>query len=400
MTLTVNASNFPTWTKIEFFDGAELLQEVTSNGTGPTSVAINATLQAGVHGLSAVATNLAGEQTCSHPLAFVVLEPTPFVNAGNGQTIYFPNNAAFLNARVGDASGPQPPAGVTVQWSKLSGPGEVDFADPAAVDTTAYFYALGSYVLRLTAYDGQNVYSDEVMVTVAPEEGSEPTGPYLDSLPDKLPDGRYGWTVFLRTPDEALLPYRVTIAFEGMDGATIGQSDAFGVVPIHKESDAMTFHGLGDPPYDMALDTWAYSPFGDNPYLGVNPLTGGTFNGFDVYANTFVISLSSGSGSAMGDGVPLAQLVCNGHVSWIGQIQRDGVYYDVSGQTAFPPIPGDGNGDGVVDLADYTVWADQYGLRGLPGVYAGDYNGDGSVDLADYTVWADHFGETTGMMAK
>jgi serine/threonine-protein kinase ATR len=56
-------------------------------------------------------------------------------------------------------------------------------------------------------------------------------------------------------------------------------------------------------------------------------------------------------------------------------------------------IPGDYNEDGYVDLADYTVWADHYGLSGsdLPG----DGNGDGVVDLADYTIWADHFGQGT-----
>jgi hypothetical protein len=54
-------------------------------------------------------------------------------------------------------------------------------------------------------------------------------------------------------------------------------------------------------------------------------------------------------------------------------------------------IPGDYNGDGTVDLADYTVWADHYGQSG-PDV-AGDGNNDGTVDLADYTVWADHYGQ-------
>jgi hypothetical protein len=51
---------------------------------------------------------------------------------------------------------------------------------------------------------------------------------------------------------------------------------------------------------------------------------------------------------------------------------------------------GDFNGDGVVDIADYTVWADNFGGAGP----AGDGNGDGVVDIADYTVWADNFGST------
>lgn len=54
-------------------------------------------------------------------------------------------------------------------------------------------------------------------------------------------------------------------------------------------------------------------------------------------------------------------------------------------------IPGDFNQDGVVDLADYTVWADSFGQTG--NLLPADGNGDGTVDLADYTVWADHFGQ-------
>jgi hypothetical protein len=68
-----------------------------------------------------------------------------------------------------------------------------------------------------------------------------------------------------------------------------------------------------------------------------------------------------------------------------------------------PPQPpdncwwGDYNQDGVVDLADYTVWADNFGKTGPPHIH-GDGNGDGTVDLADYTIWADNFGRTSPPM--
>jgi hypothetical protein len=58
-----------------------------------------------------------------------------------------------------------------------------------------------------------------------------------------------------------------------------------------------------------------------------------------------------------------------------------------------PFPPGDFNGDGFVDTADYTIWADNYtgagGVGGTP--FTGDANGDGAVDTADYTIWADHY---------
>jgi hypothetical protein len=65
---------------------------------------------------------------------------------------------------------------------------------------------------------------------------------------------------------------------------------------------------------------------------------------------------------------------------------------DVACGAGVASIPGDYNNDGSVDLADYTVWADNFGQTGS-GI-AGDGNNDGTVDLADYTIWADHFGQT------
>ena len=58
-------------------------------------------------------------------------------------------------------------------------------------------------------------------------------------------------------------------------------------------------------------------------------------------------------------------------------------------------LPGDFNNDGVVDLADYTVWRNNLGgsfdLNGN-----GDDNGvsAGVVDTADYTLWKSQFGST------
>jgi hypothetical protein len=54
------------------------------------------------------------------------------------------------------------------------------------------------------------------------------------------------------------------------------------------------------------------------------------------------------------------------------------------------PVPGDANGDGMVTDADYTIWADNYGLPGDPSM--GDFNGDGFISDADYTIWADNYG--------
>ena len=53
-------------------------------------------------------------------------------------------------------------------WSKESGPGEVKFADPSALITTATFTAPGAYVLKLTADNGQTKSSSTLNVSVEP----------------------------------------------------------------------------------------------------------------------------------------------------------------------------------------------------------------------------------------
>ncbi|MEM9914993.1 MAG: PEP-CTERM sorting domain-containing protein [Planctomycetota bacterium] len=55
---------------------------------------------------------------------------------------------------------------------------------------------------------------------------------------------------------------------------------------------------------------------------------------------------------------------------------------------------GDYNGNGVVDAADYTVWADNFGSTST---LAADGNGNGVVDAADYTIWADNFGTSAAV---
>ncbi|TWT88207.1 Lysyl oxidase [Pseudobythopirellula maris] len=57
------------------------------------------------------------------------------------------------------------------------------------------------------------------------------------------------------------------------------------------------------------------------------------------------------------------------------------------------PLPGDYNGNGAVDAADFTVWRDALGTTGLTPFAGADGDGSGVIDQADYGVWASHFGE-------
>ena len=55
-------------------------------------------------------------------------------------------------------------------------------------------------------------------------------------------------------------------------------------------------------------------------------------------------------------------------------------------------LPGDFNDDGAVDMSDFSVWREHYGLAAAAGAASpADANGDGLVDAADYTLWRDAY---------
>ncbi|HKY31063.1 MAG TPA: galactose oxidase-like domain-containing protein [Candidatus Polarisedimenticolia bacterium] len=89
----------------------------------------------------------------------------PVVDAGLSQTTVYPGGAS-LNGSVSDDGLPNPPGIVQTQWTRENGPGTVVFDNPQAVDTTATFSEPGSYVLRLTANDGEMTGTDTTSVLV------------------------------------------------------------------------------------------------------------------------------------------------------------------------------------------------------------------------------------------
>jgi hypothetical protein len=93
-----------------------------------------------------------------------VINQPPTVNAGVPQTIELPD-CIYLDASVIDDGLPSPP-NLSTTWSKISGPGSVNFAEPNAVDTTACFSSPGVYQLLLEANDGEFQVFDSINITV------------------------------------------------------------------------------------------------------------------------------------------------------------------------------------------------------------------------------------------
>jgi hypothetical protein len=103
--------------------------------------------------------------TLSYNMTGTTSNEAPSADAGSDQTVTLAEGVT-LNGTIGDDGLPTPPGALSVQWSQVSGPGTVTFDDAQAVDTTASFSEVGTYVLRLTADDGELTSTDEVTITV------------------------------------------------------------------------------------------------------------------------------------------------------------------------------------------------------------------------------------------
>jgi len=95
----------------------------------------------------------------------------PTVSAGDDQTVCSEPGSVELVGTADDDG--EPDDALTTEWTLLSGPGEVEFEDAAALDTTATFSAAGEYELQLEAGDTELTASDTVVITI--QENTPPT---------------------------------------------------------------------------------------------------------------------------------------------------------------------------------------------------------------------------------
>ncbi len=96
------------------------------------------------------------------PVASAPANIPPIVNAGADQYVTFGNNATLFGSATDDGL----PSPLTTLWTAESGPGIVSIAVPTALSTTASFSSAGTYVLRLTAFDGEYYSYNEINIYV------------------------------------------------------------------------------------------------------------------------------------------------------------------------------------------------------------------------------------------
>lgn len=94
-----------------------------------------------------------------------VSNAAPVANAGSDLSVTV-NGSVSLNGTVSDDGLPNPPATTSSTWTKVSGPGIASFNNASNPTSSVSFDTTGSYVLRLTANDGEFQHSDTVTVTV------------------------------------------------------------------------------------------------------------------------------------------------------------------------------------------------------------------------------------------
>jgi RHS repeat-associated protein len=189
-----------------------------SNATGlATSASFTA---AGVYVLRLTATDGALSTSDDVQVSVIAQNQPPQVNAGIDQTITLPASAT-LN---GTASDDGLPAGstLTLQWSKVSGPGSATFGNPAQATTTASFTAAGVYILRLTVTDGALSSSDDVQVTVNPAPINQ--APQVNAGPDQIAE--ISANLVVNGSNEAALVNGEIPAWTEVTGATWTQATA------------------------------------------------------------------------------------------------------------------------------------------------------------------------------
>jgi hypothetical protein len=153
----------------------------------------------------------------------------------------------------------------------------------------------------------------------------------------------------------------------------------------------MVFHpGYNAPPGAFRVngpDSFGNETMGWVPQLGV-------LNHVEIHSfpdGTFNIKVTDGSNPANTFEESFVDPVAyGGDIGLLAAGQGGAIYKNLSITLANPPIvPGDYNGNGVVDAPDYVLWR-----KGGP--LQNEVDNPGIVDVGDFTAWRGLFGNTSG----
>ncbi|MBN1781765.1 DNRLRE domain-containing protein [bacterium] len=231
-------------------------------------------------------------------IAVTLLDPAALtVDAGPDRVISL-NETLTLQASV-------LPAGTPVLWEKVSGPGTVSFSDADAVNSQVSFDQIGTYMLSLTADNGENTVSDNVTVEVTETliTGTAALNPRADNYLETIENDIYTRT-YVNTAHGILLTgckydntkkyrRRIVLDFDFStipSGATIEQADLkLYCTDITNDAGMQTIevHQILAPWVDNQ-SCWLEASSGGTQWLGCEP--NNTFAGTQVWASTDIQS--------------------------------------------------------------------------------------------------------------
>jgi hypothetical protein len=177
------------------------------------------------------------------------------------------------------------------------------------------------------------------------------------------------------------------VHFGNQSALTINLQDATAPLTAHGHTGADSLAVVGN--VDLGVG-------GATPTVNVLNLVFGNpllqYSNFTLMSYTSISSVQKTFGQVDLNGVALATADGNG----TGLHTIDANHHLVYGATSLQLVqdtwmPGDINGDGLVDVADYDIWAANVGATNATW-QQGDLNGDHLVDVADYDIWAANVG--------
>lgn len=108
------------------------------------------------------------------------INQSPIANAGADQTTELQLPIVLVGTATDDGL-PNPPAALTHQWAKVSGPGVVTLGNATSATTSAAFSLAGSYVVSLTVSDSEKTHRDDVSVRVLSAPWIAITSPVINT---------------------------------------------------------------------------------------------------------------------------------------------------------------------------------------------------------------------------
>jgi len=171
------------WTQVSGPGTAEIFSDMLSGGELPTEFMVDVP---GTYVLRLTVNDgeLIGFDDVTVTLFAEELENSaPLVDAGADQTLQFPTTSVQVFAEISDDGKPSPSM-LSYEWTQMSGPGTAvilpDMLLGGELPTEITVDIAGTYVLRLTASDGELSNFDDVTVTLssAPVGG----GPMLSGI--------------------------------------------------------------------------------------------------------------------------------------------------------------------------------------------------------------------------